>query len=52
VRVQYRAHNFLNDTIKSKRNREENLCVVWFTKCNINNNGNNSHSNTGGNKFE
>jgi hypothetical protein len=28
------------------------LGVVWFTKCNINDNGNDPHSNTSGNKFE
>jgi hypothetical protein len=26
--------------------------VVWFTKCNVNGNGNGLHSITGGNKFE
>jgi hypothetical protein len=25
---------------------------VWFAKCNVNGNGNDSHSNTGSNKFE
>jgi hypothetical protein len=25
---------------------------VWFAKCNVNGNGNDSHSNIGGNKFE
>jgi hypothetical protein len=28
------------------------LCAVWFTKCNVNDNGNDSHSNISGNKFE
>jgi hypothetical protein len=28
------------------------LGVVWFTKCNINGNDNDSHSNTGDNKFK
>jgi hypothetical protein len=26
--------------------------AVWFTKCNVNGNGNDSHSSTSGNKFE
>jgi hypothetical protein len=26
--------------------------VLWFAKCNVNGNDNDSHSNTGGNKFE
>jgi hypothetical protein len=26
--------------------------TVWFTKCNVNGNGNDSHSNNSGNKFE
>jgi hypothetical protein len=29
-----------------------NLGGVWFTKCNLNGNGNDSHSNIGDNKFE
>jgi hypothetical protein len=29
-----------------------NLGVIWFTKYNVNDNGNVSHLNTGGNKFE
>jgi hypothetical protein len=29
-----------------------NIGVVWFTKCNVNGNGNDLHSITGGNKFE
>ena len=28
------------------------LGAIWFTKCNVNGNGNDSHSNIGGNKFE
>jgi hypothetical protein len=28
------------------------LGVDWFTKCNVNGNGNDSRSNTDGNKFE
>jgi hypothetical protein len=30
---------------------QENLGVVWFTKCNVKGNGNGLHSITGGNKF-
>jgi hypothetical protein len=26
--------------------------VIWFTKCNVNANDNDSHSSTSGNKFE
>jgi hypothetical protein len=32
--------------------RHKEVGVVWFMKCNVNGNGNDSHSNTGGNKFE
>jgi hypothetical protein len=28
------------------------LSGVWFAKCNVNGNGNDSHSNTDGNNFE
>jgi hypothetical protein len=28
------------------------VAAIWFTKFNVNVNGNDSHSNTGGNKFE
>jgi hypothetical protein len=35
-----------------RSDKPSHLGAVWFTKYNINDNGNDSHLNTGGNKFE